>query len=113
MTGEEARQKTKKWSPDSEVIFDEGKDCTSFIWGKYGNQSSPSLGMRWNLSEGIHELGFPHSYSKPAWIVIPDVITREALVALLAHVCNMSRKDERSKWEPRIRKAIVENANNQ
>ena len=113
MTGEEARQKTKKWSPDSEVIFDEGKDGTSFIWGKYGNQSSPSLGMRWNLSEGIHELGFPHSYSKPAWIVIPDVITREALVALLAHVCNMSRKDERSKWEPRIRKAIVENANNQ
>ncbi len=111
MTGEEARQKSSKWSRDSEVIYDEGIDGTSFIWGTYGNQKTPSLGMRWNLSEGVHELGFPHSYSKPAWLVVPDIITREVLLALLSHVGVMDEQ-ERGKWEPRIRKAIVESVTN-
>ena len=110
MTGEEARKKSSKWSQDSEVIYDEGIDGTSFIWGTYGNQKAPSLGMRWNLSEGVHELGFPHSYSKPAWIVIPDVVTNETLLALLKHVCGLG-ENERRKWESRIRKAIVESIN--
>ena len=111
MTGEEARQKSSKWSHDSEVIYDEGMDGTAFIWGKYGNQETPSLGIRWNLSEGVHELGFPHSYSKPAWLVVPDIITREALLALLVYVCTLC-DPERGKWEPRIRKAIVESVTN-
>ena len=107
MTGEEARQKTSKWSHDSEVIYDEGIDGTSFIWGRYGYQNTSSLGMRWNLSEGVYELGFPHTRSKPACIVIPDVVSNEILLALLKHVCALD-KNEREKWESRIRKAIGE-----
>ena len=110
MTGEEARQKSGKWSHDSEVIFDEGEAGASFIWGTYGSQKSPSLGMRWNLSEGVHVLGFPHLYSRPAWIVIPDVIVNETLLALLKHVYSL-KVDERNRWEPRIRNAISESIN--
>ncbi len=110
MTGEEARQKSGKWSRDSEVIYDEGPDGTSFIWGTYGNQKTPSLGVRWNVSEGVHTLGFPHSYSKPSWLVVPDVIANTSLFALLSHVCSLD-VSERNKWESRIRKAIVESVN--
>lgn len=107
MTGEEARLKCGNWSQNSVVIFDDGPDGTSFIWGTYGTEKSPSLGRRWNRSNGVYELGFPHTGPNPSWIVIPDVLTRPSLVALLAHTAFMSAED-RDRWEPRIREALVE-----
>ena len=84
MTGEDARTKDNKWSDDSVVIYDDGD--VSFIWGKYEDSLRSTLGMRWNLSEGRYEPGYPHNGPHPRWLVLPDVIVWSSFLGLLTQV---------------------------
>ena len=84
MTGEDARVKDNKWSDDSVVIYDDGD--VSFIWGRYEDSTHRTLGMRWNLSEGRYEPGYPHNRSHPRWLVLPDVIVWSSFLGLLTRI---------------------------
>ena len=37
--------------------------------GRYENRPNLSVGVRWYVDDGI---GFPQSYGKPQWFMLPD-----------------------------------------
>ena len=104
MTGEEAKERDHTWS-DGIIVYDEGNDGTSFIWGRYRDNPNCTLGIRWNISEGQYVLGFPHAGPNPCWLVMPDVIVRSSLLELLARTARMDITD-RQIYQPRIVAAI-------
>lgn len=108
MTGEDAKQRDTKWSDDSIVIYDDGE--VSFIYGKY--EGCPrTLGMRWNISEGQFNLGYPnYNRLQPRWLVVPEIIRWSSLLGLLTLVKQRisagTDVPDNEKWKKRILAAM-------
>lgn len=70
----------QKWS-DLTVLFDNGTH--SVASGRY--EGDPAIGIRWNgAQDPENDPGFPNQGGNPTWHVVPDILEKPILKALLS-----------------------------
>jgi hypothetical protein len=61
--------------PYKNVFYSDGQ--IALMKGRYKNSAHESIGMRWMVGES--DMGYPSTYGKPMWMVVPEKIARYIL----------------------------------
>lgn len=111
MTGQDALAKTTNWS-NAVLVYDDGE--VSYIWGTYRGSTGKQLGMRWNISEGVNQNGYPSYNGHPNWLVLPDYVYAPILTAILKLIASdKAMSDSGKSAETKTVMAVLEEALNQ
>ena len=65
--------------PYEKVFYFDGQ--VALMYGTYKNTPHRSLGMRWMEAES--DLGFPNTFGREMWMVVPDRLAKYILAGLL------------------------------